>query len=99
MKRTLDMRKTLLGDARERPERQTASPIIDIFFMEQYHGAAEDLPENVHTNNVDGDIQKDREESAVHSLSKRRDSQRHLPLDAGGGHLRERAAGFMGPET
>ena len=42
-KRTLDMRKTLLGDARQRPERQTVAPIIDIFFMEQYHGGCRGL--------------------------------------------------------
>ena len=62
------MRKKLPGESGEgtRPERQTATPLIDLFFMELYHGAAEDLPENTHTHDVDADIDKDHEESTVH---------------------------------
>ena len=97
MKRTLDMRKTLPGDARERPERQTASPIIDIYFMELYHGAAEDLPENVHVNDVDAHIQRDHDESTVHCPSAEtvNDMFTWTPEAA----ISDRAAGFIGPQS
>ena len=68
MRRCLDMRKKLPGESGSgtRPERQTATPLIDLFFMELYHGAAEDLPENIHTHDVDANIAKDHGESTVH---------------------------------
>ena len=58
----------LPGESSEgsRPERQTATPLIDMFFMELYHGAAEDLPENTHTHDVDAYIDKYHEECTVH---------------------------------
>jgi hypothetical protein len=97
MKRTLDMRKTLPGDSRERPERQTATPVIDIFFMELYHGAAEDLPENVHVNDVDGDIQKDHDESAVHCpTAETVNDIFHWTPEAA---ISDRAAAFIGPQA
>ena len=64
--RCLDMRKKLPGKPGTRPERQTTTPLIDLYFMELYHGAAEDLPENIHTHDVDTEIEKDHKESAVH---------------------------------
>ena len=97
MKRTLDIRKTLPGDAKERPERETTSPSINILLMEQYHGAAHDLPENVHTHDVDGDLQQGHEESAVHCpiAETVNDVFHSTPEEA----ISERAAGFMGPDT
>ena len=65
--------------------------------MELYHGAAEDLPENTHTHDVDADIDKDHEESTV-----------HCPDDASIADLfnwtpeaaiSERAAHFIGPNA
>ncbi|WP_353239621.1 hypothetical protein [Limnohabitans sp.] len=57
--RCLDMRKKLPGESSTRPERQTTTPLIDLYFMELYHGAAEDLPENIHTHDVGAEIEKD----------------------------------------
>ena len=97
--RCLDMRKKLPGESGSgtRPERQTATPLIDLFFMELYHGAAEDLPENIHTHDVDGEIEKDHEESAVHcpdgtSIA---DLFNWTPEAA----ISERAAHFIGPNV
>ena len=47
--RTLDMRSKLPGDSGERLGKQTAAAAINLFFAELYHGAAEDLPDNIHT--------------------------------------------------
>ena len=65
--------------------------------MEMYHGAAEDLPENIHTNDVDGDIQKDQDEAAVHCPDAEtvNDIFHWTPEAA----ISERAAGFLGPNT
>ena len=95
--RCLDMRKKLPGESGTRPERQTATPLIDLYFMELYHGAAEDLPENIHTHNVDAEIEKDHKESAVHcpdgtSIA---DLFNWTPEAA----ISERAAHFIGPNT
>ena len=97
--RCLDMRKKLPGEsgAGTRPERQTATPLIDLFFMELYHGAAEDLPENIHTNDVDADIEKDHNEPAVHcpQESSVADLFNWTPEAA----ISERAAHFIGPSA
>lgn len=95
--RTVDMRKKLPGDSGARPERQTATPLIDLFFMELYHGAAEDLPENDHTHDVDAGIQQDHEQLPVHcpqeaSIS---DLFTWTPEAA----ISERAAHFIGPNA
>ena len=34
-------------------ERRTARNVVDLFFMEQYHACAEDLPENLHAGDLD----------------------------------------------
>ena len=99
MHRCLDMRKKLPGESGEgtRPERQTATPLIDLFFMELYHGAAEDLPENTHTYDVDADIDKDHEESTVHcpDAASIADLFNWTPEAA----ISERAAHFIGPNA
>ena len=45
LRHEVDMRKTW-GDSHTRPQRRQASNLVDLFFMELYHGSSEDLPEN-----------------------------------------------------
>ena len=45
LRHELDMRK-IWGSSRKRLERRQASDLVNLFFMELYHGSCEDLPEN-----------------------------------------------------
>ena len=49
-----------------RPERQTTTPFIDLFFQELYLGTAEDPLENIYMHDVDVELGIDHEESTVH---------------------------------
>ena len=62
LNRDLDMQKADHPLSPGCPERRTAQPLINIFFMELYHSACEALPEHQHTEGVDGQIMQETED-------------------------------------
>ena len=97
LNRDIDMRKAGRPLSTGQPQRQTVRPLIDLFFMELYHSASEDLPEHQHAEDVDGQIMQDTEDPQAVGIPPKDIEEifTWTPEAA----LSERAVHFLGPNA